>query len=135
VRLAENTVVLGFAACSGGTPRYWGSDGSLIPVRYARALRRLAGRVAADEPHLNVHSHIGRGSTPGLPARAAGLPAITIGCLDQGELAPRSHQQTDTAEAIAPTSIDRAIQFALLLTDRIDATVGEHPGRPSATPA
>jgi hypothetical protein len=132
-RGAANTIVLGIAACSGGNLRWWQSDGAFVPMRYARALRDLAKQTAAEERHLGAEPHIGRGATPALAARMAGLPAITIGCLDDLGLAPRSHQQTDTA--IDYGAIDRTIQYALLLIDGIDATVGQGAGRAAATPA
>ncbi len=134
-RRAANTVVLGIAACSGGSLHWWQSDGPFVPLRYARQLRELAGQTASEERHLGAAPHIGRGATPALAARMAGLPAITIGCLDHLGLAPRSHQQSDAAIAIDRGTIDRAIQFALLLIDGIDVMVGEARGQPAATPA
>jgi hypothetical protein len=134
-RTPANTVVVGIAACSGGTPRWWGSDGPLLALRYARRLRQLAQAVAADEPHLGAAPHRGRGATPALPARMAGLPAITIGCLDRRGLVPRSHQRTDLAAAIEAGAIDRAVALGLLLIDAIDAALAEPHARVSVTPA
>jgi hypothetical protein len=134
-RSAANTVVVGIAACSGGSPRWWGSDGSLVPLHYARSLRQLARRIAAEEPHLGATGHRGRGATPALAARMARLPAISLGCLDQRELVPRSHQRADVASAIDPGAIDGTLQFALLLIDAIDATVADTRTRVSVTPA
>jgi len=81
------------AACGAGRPSWWVSDGRLVPLRYANSLRALCDEIEAA-------AHHGRGTTPALPARSAGLPAIAIGCLDSRGLAPRSHQQTDTPELI-----------------------------------
>jgi hypothetical protein len=134
-RRAANTVVLGIGPCGGGHPHWWASDGPLIPLRYARTLRRLAERIAAEEPHLGVRPHPGRGTAPALPARQAGLPAVTIGCLDDVGLAPRSHQATDTVSQIDTRALEDALQFALLMVDAIDTTVGVAQGRPSPTPA
>lgn len=123
-RTARNTVVLGVAPCSVGRPHWWFSDGPLIPLRYARALRALAQQIATDEPHLDVSRHKGRGSTPALAARAAGIPAIAIGCL--GKDGP--HEDTGA-------TADRALQFALLLIDAVDGAVGELEDQSAATPA
>lgn len=132
---ASNTVVLGVAACSQGTPRWWTSDGTLLTLRYARELRALCARIAQREPGIGAAATAGRDTSPGLPARMARLPAITIGCLDEHGLVPRSHQRDDTAEAIDSAAIDAAVQFALMLVDEIDATVaGSRPPR-AATPA
>ncbi len=119
-----NTIVLGFAPCGSGQPRWWASDGRLLALRYSSELRRLCASVAAGEPHLGAGEHRGRGATPALPARQRRLPAITLGCLDRRALVPRSHQPSDTPSNIDPGALDEMLQFALLLIDRIDTFVG-----------
>lgn len=103
-----NVAVLGIAACGAGHPAWWSSDGRLVPLRYARSLRELCADTAAT-------AHRGRGTTPALPARATGLPAIAIGCLDDRGLAPRSHQRTDTPEQIDDDALNRAVALGLTL--------------------
>lgn len=134
-RRTADTIVLGFAASAAGTPYWWQSDGAFLPLRYSAVLRRTAAQLAQDEPHMQAKPHQGRGSTPALPARFAGLPALSIGCLDPGGLAPQSHRRTDIPDEVDREAIDRAVQFALLLIDAIDAAVGQTELRPSATPA
>jgi hypothetical protein len=135
----QNAVVLGIAACGGGSPRWWTSDGQLVPLAYFAKLRELCAGLARDEPGLPAGPHRGRGSSPGFPGRLARLPAITIGCLDARGLAPRSHQRADEAREIDAGAIDRTVEFALLLIDAIDAYVartrtepapGNRPGDP-----
>jgi hypothetical protein len=135
-RKPGNTIVIGVAACGAGTPRWWSSDGALLPLHYARSLRHVADRVASDEAHLNARPCRGRGSAPGLPARYAGLPAITLGCLDRHDLASRSHQRSDVAPAIDPAAVEATVQFVLLVVDGVDAALGRRQSpRGSATPA
>lgn len=134
-RTARNTVVVGLAACAAGTPRWWFSDGPLIPLRSARPLRDLARQISADEPHLQAKPHRGRGSTPALPARAAGIPAITLGCLEDKSFRPRTHQLGHSVAAIDTAALDAALQFALLLVDAIDSAVGSLEREPAVTPA
>jgi hypothetical protein len=141
-RTAANTVVVGIASCAGGAPRWWRSDGVLVPLRFARPLRELATSIADDEQHLAAAPHSGRGGSPAFPARqgrfaglGAGIPAITIGCLDDHGLAPHSHHPDDTPEAVDPSALEAAIQLALLLIDGIDSAVADNQGRPSPTPA
>jgi Peptidase family M28 len=111
-----NTIVLGIAAAGSGRPRWWVSDGPLVPVRYPARLRGLAAQAGgAARPHR------GRGTSPALPARARRIPALTIGCLDARGLAPRSHQAGDTPAALDATAPDVLLQFALTLVDAIDA--------------
>jgi Peptidase family M28 len=119
-----NTVVIGVAACTGGQLRWWTSDGPLVPLRYASRLLRLARHVSVQAPELEARPHRGRGSTPALPARQARIPAITIGCLDERGLAPRSHRPYDLAAGVSRKSHDRAVQYGLMLVDEIDAAVG-----------
>ena len=132
-----NTVTLGIAPAGAGRPRWWQSDGRLVPLRYFSRLRQLASDVAEREAQLGPRAPHGRGATPAWPARTRRLPAIAIGCLDDRGLAPRSHQPTDTPEAIDTAALDRAVQFGLMLVDAIDASIADsQTQRPNiATPA
>jgi hypothetical protein len=137
---ARNTIVIGVAACGEGNPRWFHSDGPFIPFGYFKQLRKLAAAVASQNPHLRAQAHRGRGTTPALPARSRRLPAIAVGALDQRGLAPRSHQAVDTPAAVDAGSIDRVVEFGLLLVDAIDAYLGTRPApappeRAGATPA
>jgi Peptidase family M28 len=118
---AANTVVLGIGACGEGNPCWWTSDGSLVPLRFTSRLGQIAEHAAGPTTELGAVPHRGRGTTPALAARFAGLPAITIGCLDGDGLAPRSHQTADVPEALDRGSIDRLLELALTLVDAIDA--------------
>jgi hypothetical protein len=132
---AANTVVLGIAPCAAGDARWWVSDGPLVPQRYFGRLRELAARLAREEPHLRAAPHIGRGAAPAQPARAAGIPAIAIGCLDDNGLAARSHTNQDTPERIDSGAIDETVQFALMLVDAIDAYLATLPSSPQQATA
>jgi hypothetical protein len=129
-----NTVVLGIGPCVAGRVRWWRSDGSLFPLRYARRLTALARRVAGEQPELGGRPHDGRGATSALSARRARIPALTLGCLDGG-LVPRSHQAGDVAGGLDPAAPDQTVHFGLMLVDAIDAalsqraTGGRRPGR------
>ncbi len=118
---AANTIVLGIAAAGAGRPCWWLSDGPLVPLRYPARLRALASQAGDEARWLGARPHRGRGTSPALPARTRGLPALTIGCLDAGGLAPRSHQAGDTSAALDPAALDGLLQFALTLVDAIDA--------------
>jgi len=120
-RRPANTVVLGIGPCGAGRPCWWVSDGSLVPLRYLARLRDLAARTGGPGTALDATAHFGRGISPAFPARVAGLPALTIGCVDDRGLAPRSHQAGDRPEALDPAALDRLLEFALMLVDAIDA--------------
>ena len=128
-------IVVGFAASASGTPAWWQSDGSFLPLRYSSSLRRIASRIADDEPHLGASSHRGRANSGAYVARAAGVPSITVGCLDDSRTARRSHRPDDTSATVDRQALDRAIQFTLLLVDGIDAAVAEERTRPATTRA
>jgi hypothetical protein len=100
------------------------SDGALVPRRYFAALRELCARVAGEETYLNAAPHSDRGTSPAQPGRAAGLPAITIGCRDGDGLAPRSHQRSDTPDNVDASALDELVNYGLLVVDAIDAYVG-----------
>jgi hypothetical protein len=124
---APNTIVIGIAACGEGDPSWFHSDGTLLPFGYFKRLRKLSAAVASQSRHLSAHAHRGRGTTPALPARSRRLPAIAVGALDERGVAPRSHQPTDTPDRIDPGSIDRLVEFGLLLVDAINAYLDSRP--------
>lgn len=133
---ADRTIVLGVAACGAGAPRWWLSDGALVPLRYLDRLGGLCAKLAVEQPQLGAAPHRGRGSGPALAARAARRPAISIGCLDERGLAPRSHQAGDTADAIDRGAPGASVQFGLMLVDAIDAFLAERQAlgaRPGAS--
>jgi Peptidase family M28 len=118
---ARNTVVLGIAAAGAGRPRWWVSDGQLLAQHYFNGLAQLCAEVATQDPTLKLAPHHGRGAAPAFRARTARLPAISIGCLDEAGLPPRSHRADDTPDALEPGALDAALQSGLMLVDAIDA--------------
>jgi len=101
------------------------SDGPLIPLRHLRRLSDLAQGAIGPGTELRAAPYRGRGVSPAFPARFAGLPAITIGCLERGGLVPRSHEPSDVAEALDRASVDGLVELALTLVDAIDADLGQ----------
>jgi hypothetical protein len=114
----ERPIVIGIAASGSGSPRWWRSDGPLWPLGYDRRLRELAADV-----YQVGEGHRGRGTTPALGARAAGLRAIAIGCLDDRGIAPRSHLRTDTPDQLDPSSIDATTRAAVAIITAIERTI------------
>ena len=124
-----STAVLGIAACGAGTPRVWRGDGPLWPVAFHPRLYGLARRAAQElTPDASpAPGHRGRGAGPALGARLAGLPAVTIGCLDDRGRAPRSHRPDDLPEAVDPGAVGAALQLALTFAELLDADVAPDP--------
>jgi hypothetical protein len=131
---AANTIVVGIAPCSSGAPRWWSSDGPLVPLLYSRHLRGLCASIAGDEAELGAKSHSGRGTTPALTARILRRPAISIGCLNRHELVPRSHRPDDISSAIESSALDAGVQFGLMLIDEIDASLADSRQQQALTP-
>jgi hypothetical protein len=131
----KTVVVLGIGPCGAGQPRWWVSDGPLLPLRYARRLTALCAGVASSEAHLGAAPHRGRGIAPALPARVRGLPSIAIGCLDANGLVPRGHQSSDRPERLDQTAAHLTLELALALVDAIDADLAPAPAIPAAPAA
>lgn len=133
----RDVIVLGIGPCGAGRPSWWVSDGQLIPLRYLARLRSLAERRAASAgaPASAPIPHRGRGMAPAFPARARGLPSLSLGCIDDRGLAPRSHQGGDVLAALHPADMDRLLEFALTLVDDIDVELARAGERRAATAA
>jgi Peptidase family M28 len=114
-------IVLGIGPCGGTAPCWWTSDGNLLPLRYHHRLLGLAAALLATEQALTAWPHRGRGVSPALPGRTAGIPAINLGSLDDQGLPAGSHAPGDTAEALDPQALDGLLQFALMLVEAIDS--------------
>jgi hypothetical protein len=127
-------IVLGIGPCGDGDPVWWVSDGPLLPLRYLPRLAGIAARATGFSSGLGATPHRGRGLTPAFPARLAGLPAISIGCLDDDGVAPRSHQRGDVAEALDRDRVDRVLGMALTLVDAIDEDLRSTSGSPPEQP-
>jgi hypothetical protein len=119
-----DTVVLGISPAAGGDPVWFESDGPLIALGFHRRLRELAAATAAQEQAGEIalaRPHRGRGTSPALPARLAGRPALTIGCLDERGLVADAHTAGDVADRLDRAAADRLLEFALTLVDALDA--------------
>ncbi len=118
----KDAAILALAASGAGELRWWTSDGSFFPLRYSKRLRQLCSQIAQDG---NVSPYRGRGVSPAFPGRAAGVPAITLGCLDARGLATGSHRPSDVAAGVDPSALDATLEFALILVDALDAYLAE----------
>jgi hypothetical protein len=117
-----NAAVIALAACGSGAPRWWTSDGSLLPLRYSQRLRQLCAQTSRDG---EARPYRGRGTTSAFPARVAGIPAMTLGCLDDSNQAPGWRQPTDVTAALDPAAVEATLEFALILVDAVDSFLAE----------
>jgi hypothetical protein len=56
-------------------------------------------------------------------ARAAGWPAIAVGCLDEAGVVPDSGQDSDTVDQIDTVALNGALQLALGIVAGLDAAL------------
>ncbi|MDX6650992.1 MAG: hypothetical protein QOJ97_2943 [Solirubrobacteraceae bacterium] len=120
----EATAVLHLAACGRGRPRWWISDGPVIPQRLHPRLLDLAAHVAHDEGHLGARPYRGHGTTGAWRARRARWPAIAIGCLEDDAWPRDSHTAQDTPERVDPRAMRDALAFALEVVRALDDDLG-----------
>lgn len=116
----EATAVLHVAACSRGRPRWWVSDGPVVPQRLHPRLVELADEVAEDLPELEARPHRGRGATGAWAARRARWPTIAVGCLEDEAWPRDSHTDLDTAERVDARAMRDGLEFALELVRALD---------------
>jgi Peptidase family M28 len=118
----EATAVIHLGACGRGRPRWWVTDGSLLPLRYHPRMRELASR-AGGAPYR------GHGATGGWRARLVRWPAITVGCLEDEGWAPGSGRPSDTVEHVDPAALRGALDVALNLVRALDEDLASRAPR------
>jgi hypothetical protein len=112
--------VVHLAACGRGRPRWWATDGPILPRKLHPTLSALARDVAEREPDLGARPHRGHGATGAWRARRAGWPAIAIGCLDDAGWPRDSHTPRDTADRVDERAMRDALAFALAVVRALD---------------
>lgn len=111
---AQEVVVLHIAPCGVGTPAWWTREGLVLPLGYHPRLLALAAGVAASERHLGARPTESRRSTGARAARAAGWPAIAVGCLEADGTPPPPGAPVDAAAMAA------CLEFTLALVAALD---------------
>jgi hypothetical protein len=125
----QEVAVLHIAPCAHGTPVWWTRDGAVLALRYHPQLVAVAARVAAGEAHLGARGHESRRTTPGRAARAAGWPAIAIGCVDDAGVVPLAGQDADTVGAVDGAAVAATLEFALGIVAGLDAELSARMSR------
>jgi hypothetical protein len=118
----EATAVINLAACGRGRPRWWVSDGPLLPLRFHPRMRVLASR-AGGAPYR------GHGADGGWRARLAGWPSITVGCLEDEGWPKRSGRPEDTVENVDPAAMNAALSVALNVVRALDEDLSSRAPR------
>jgi hypothetical protein len=127
---ADEVAVLHVAPCGAGRPVWWSRDGLVLALRYHPQLVRLAEQTAREEGRLGARAHESRGTSGARAARAAGWPALAIGCVDRDGAVPRFGARDDTADRIDTAAMDATLELALGVIARLDAELAA--GAPAA---
>ena len=126
----EATAVIHLAACGRGRPRWWASDGPVLPQRLHPTLAGLAADVAEDH---DARPHRGHGATGAWRARRAAWPAIAIGCLEDDAWPRDSHTAQDTADRVDPKSMAAALEFSIAVVRALDDDLSGRVQPPTAS--
>ena len=117
-----STVVLNLDEVGAGGVRWTRREGSLLTLRSHAQLTSLCEEVAEDDEDARARPLVNRAPSDGYAARAAGLPAVTITCRDELDVA---------AAPLDLDSLSRAELFCAELIARVDAELGPNlAGRP-----
>jgi hypothetical protein len=117
----QDVAVLHIGPCAHGTPVWWTREGRVLALRYHPQLTAAAARVAAGEAHLRARPHQTRGTSGARVARAAGWPAIAVGCVGPEGTVPRAGRDDDTPEHADPAAMNAALSLALGIVAALDA--------------
>ena len=115
-------VALEMLGCAG--PAWLESEGFVLPLRPAPELRRLAQRLAAENPDLGAYpGKVMGGVTEMSDALLAGVPAITLMGITRQGLAPYWHKPSDTVEnmdAASGGALERNYRFVRAFIEALD---------------
>jgi hypothetical protein len=112
---ADRTAVMNLDRVGAGRVRWTSREGPLLALRSQRQLRELCEDLAEDDEDARARPLVNRAPSDGYAAGAAGLPAITISCRDELNVAARG---------IDVESLQRVEAFCAELIARIDAELG-----------
>jgi hypothetical protein len=132
-RRREDVIVIGLGPCGRGRVRWLTREGALLARGTHRRMGELCAAVAAEEAHLGAAPAATRTVTAAHAARAAGLPAVAIACLDADGIAAGSGQLGDVPERLDARAMRDAVEFCLALVAKVDDEVAERRG--AAPPA
>jgi hypothetical protein len=133
----ERTLFVDVDKVGAGQVRYARREGLVLPLGYDRPLLRLCGEVAGGAdgggaPRYGARPYVARTGGDGAAARARGLRAVSVACLNELGYAPRYHAPDDLPEAIEDATLERAFAFCSELIERIDAEIGPEIRGPPA---
>ncbi|CAA9501508.1 MAG: hypothetical protein AVDCRST_MAG45-1337 [uncultured Solirubrobacterales bacterium] len=111
-----------------GTVHYARKEGLIFPLSYdARLLGlcdEIAGEQTSGESRVAARGYAARTTGDAAAARARGLRAVSISCLNELGYVPQYHAPGDTPERLEDEALEDAYEFCCELIERIDAQLG-----------
>jgi hypothetical protein len=117
----DHVIVLAIEPCGAGIPHWLERDGRMLGLRFHPRLRAAMTAVAAEERQLRARALRSHGISGAYPARAAGWPAIAVGCSDALGRAARARQGSDVCDAVDPDALEATLELCLAFVGRLDA--------------
>ncbi len=113
-----------------GTVHYARKEGLIFPLSYDARLLGLCEEIAGEqptgehEPRAAARGYAARTTGDAAAARARGLRAVSISCLNELGYPPQYHAPGDTPERIEDEALEDAYEFCCELIERTDAQLG-----------
>lgn len=124
------TIFIDVDKVGSGTVHYARKEGLIFPLAYDGGVLRLCAAIAGEEaaeveePRRAARSFVARTTGDAAAARAKGLRAVSISCLNELGYVERYHAPGDTPERIEDAALEDAYEFCGELIERIDAELG-----------
>jgi hypothetical protein len=106
--------VLEIGPAAAGSPSWTRRLGVLVGVSVHPQLR-IAGEASELPPH------VARRPSAAVAAVRRGIPALTVGNLDEHGIVPRHRTPQDTPDAVDPAALKAALQACVAIVDALDA--------------
>jgi len=112
-----------------GTVHYARKEGLVFPLSYDARLLGLCEEIgreepAGEDPRAPARGYVARATGDAAAARARGLRAISVSCLNELGYPPQYHAPGDTPERIDDDALGDAYDFCCKLIERIDGELG-----------
>ena len=126
----ERTLFIDLDKVGAGTVHYARKEGLIFPLSYDARLLGLCEEIAGEQPtgeresRAAARGYAARTTGDAAAARAGGLRAVSISCLNELGYPPHYHAPGDTPERLEDEALDDAYEFCCELIERIDAQLG-----------
>ena len=121
----DNTFVINIDEVGQGDLHIVTAEGRWNRLTYRPTLPGLAERLATRSGLGPVPEVEIVGTTDAGPATDAGLRAVTLTSMVEGQRSPALHTHSDTVDAVEPRALAQALDFTVALVREVDDVLGE----------